>query len=188
MTQNNNITLTEAPGSGSKFPPFQSDTFATQLFWFAITFVLLYVIAGRFGLPRIKSILEKRQRRIEDALRQAEDLKKRSEQTMAAYDKALVAARTNAGSVMQQARTNADAVIRKNRETCAYQSDAKLADANRAIAAKKAATLTDLRAMAVEAGKTITERLTGAAPASNLVQDAVDSVLERGANVHAVGR
>ena len=38
---------TEHPGGGKpQFPPFNKETFASQLVWFAIFFVALYVLIG----------------------------------------------------------------------------------------------------------------------------------------------
>ena len=35
------------------FPPFASETFASQLLWFALAFGLLYWLMSRVALPRI---------------------------------------------------------------------------------------------------------------------------------------
>ena len=44
---------TEAPGGQRAFPPFEAQHFPSQLFWLALTFVLLYVLMSRIALPRI---------------------------------------------------------------------------------------------------------------------------------------
>ena len=50
---------TEVPSGGhGQFPPFRRDTVASQLFWFAITFIALYVMVAKIALPRIGGILE----------------------------------------------------------------------------------------------------------------------------------
>jgi len=60
----------ESPGAGAEyaaeasFPPFDPTYFASQLFWFAISFVLLYVLLSRFVLPRIGGAIEERRDRI----------------------------------------------------------------------------------------------------------------------------
>ena len=53
---------TEADGGHkAPFPPFQKDTFASQLVSLLIAFVALYLIVSRIALPRVGSLLDERQ-------------------------------------------------------------------------------------------------------------------------------
>ena len=54
----------------------QMDTFASQIFWLVVTFTFLYLIVWRTALPRISDVIQERQRRIEEDLLKAEDLKR----------------------------------------------------------------------------------------------------------------
>ena len=67
-----------ADGHG-RFPPFESQYFPSQIFWLALSFIILYVVMARVALPRIGSILEDRRRRIDGDLQEAERLKGRIE-------------------------------------------------------------------------------------------------------------
>ena len=64
---------TEA-GGGEKhtFPPFQKDTFASQLVSLLVAFVALYLIVSRIALPRVGSLLDERQDAIDRDLAAAE--------------------------------------------------------------------------------------------------------------------
>ncbi len=66
---------TEAPGGKTAFPPFQTQTFPSQLVWLAISFVLLYVLMAKVALPRIGAIFEERSKRISGDLKAAHDFK-----------------------------------------------------------------------------------------------------------------
>src|SRR5947208_1000609 len=60
------VTATEhipASEHGGGFPPFQKETFASQLLWLALVFVALYLLMSRIALPRIGSILDRRRSR-----------------------------------------------------------------------------------------------------------------------------
>ena len=43
-------THTEAPGGHGIFPPFDSQTFPSQLFWLSAIFILLYVLMDKTGI------------------------------------------------------------------------------------------------------------------------------------------
>ena len=56
--------------------------------WLAIAFVLLYVLMAKLALPRVGSIIESRQKHIEDDVADASRLKGKSDAAVAAYEKA----------------------------------------------------------------------------------------------------
>ena len=58
---------TEVPAEGHKagFPPFQRETFASQLVWLVITFVVLYAVVAKFALPRVGGIFAARRERVD---------------------------------------------------------------------------------------------------------------------------
>src|SRR3954454_5910529 len=96
-------THTEHPGGGKpQFPPFDKTTFASQLLWFAVFFVALYVIISRFAIPRIGGIVEARAERIEGDLAEANRLKEQSDAALKGYEKSLADARDRAQTLANQ--------------------------------------------------------------------------------------
>ena len=78
-------TGTEVPkGEHGAFPPFQSESFASQLFWLVIAFVLLYVLMAKLALPRVGGIIESRKKHIDDDVAEAGKLKQQSDEAVAA--------------------------------------------------------------------------------------------------------
>ena len=55
---------TEAGGGKPPFPPFEKNTFASQLVSLVIAFVALYLIVSRIALPRVGGVLDARQNAI----------------------------------------------------------------------------------------------------------------------------
>jgi F-type H+-transporting ATPase subunit b len=173
-------TGTEVPkGEHGAFPPFQSQSFASQLVWLAIAFVLLYVLMAKLALPKVGAIIENRQKRIAGDVAEAGRLKQQSDEAVAAYEKALADARGRAQTIANETRerqaADADAARKKTEDAL----NIKLAAAEKTIAATKQAAMSNVRAIAEEAAGAIVERLIGAAPNQKAVADAVADVLKR---------
>jgi F-type H+-transporting ATPase subunit b len=171
-------THTEVPSKGG-FPPFQKETFASQLFWLALTFVALYLVISRIAVPRIGGILEERSRRIEGDFAAAQKAKADSEAALAAYEKSLAEARNRAQAIGNAARDKAQQEGEERRKAQEAQLNADLAAAEKQIAATKSAAMANVRGIAVEAAGAIVERLIGTAPAAPAVAAAVDQALKR---------
>ncbi len=62
MAENTSATTEHAPASehGGGFPPFQSETFASQIVWLAICFAILYAMVAKVVFPRMRSIFAER--------------------------------------------------------------------------------------------------------------------------------
>ena len=171
-------THTEVP-SKKGFPPFEKETFASQLVWLAITFVALYLLISRIAVPRIGGILEERSRRIEGDFAAAQRMKTESEKALHAYEKSLLEARNRAQGIGNEARDKAHAEGEERRKAQEAKLNADLAEAEKQIAATKTAAMTNVRGIAVEAAAAIVERLIGTAPAAPAVAAAVDQALKR---------
>jgi F-type H+-transporting ATPase subunit b len=164
---------------GRGFPPFDSQSFASQLLWLAICFVALYLLMSKLALPRIGSIFEERGKRIAGDLAQAERLKGESDAAIAAYEKALADARRRAQELANEARQKQAAEAEARRKVIDEEIGVRIAEAEKAITATKAAAMTNVRTVAAEAAAAIVERLIGTTPSSQEVADAVADVLKR---------
>jgi F-type H+-transporting ATPase subunit b len=170
---------TEVPGGHGAFPPFQKDTFASQLVWLAVSFVLLYVLMAKIALPRIGSILAARSKHISDDLSAAEKLKEQSDAAHAAYEKELSDAHARAQAIantMREQQAHEAEEVRKHLEA---QLNERLAAAEKSIAATRTAAMANVRSIAVDAAAAIVERLVGRAPSGPDVDAAVADVLKR---------
>ena len=169
---------TEAEGGSGGFPPFDPSTFASQLVSLAIAFVALYVIVSRIALPRVGSVIDARQSRIEDDLAEAQKLKDDSDSAMAAYQADLAAARSRAQAIGAEAREKMNAAAEAERRTLEERLAAKLADAERSITTTRAKAMSNVRGIAAEAATAIVQRLTGLSPDGKAVETAVDASLK----------
>jgi F-type H+-transporting ATPase subunit b len=170
---------TEAPGGHGSFPPFDRETFPSQLFWLVVCFVLLYLITARLVQPRVAGIMDSRKNRISGDLAEASRLKTEAEQAIAAYEKALADARTRAQTIASETRDRLQAEADRNRKSLEEQLNARLAEAEKQIAATKSAAMANVRGIATEAAAAIVTRLTGVAAPDAKVTAAVDAALKR---------
>ena len=86
------------------FPPFNSQTFASQLIWLAIAFILLYVLMAKWALPQVGRVIDNRQKRIAGDIAEAGGLKEQSDAAVAAYETALADARARAQGIANETR------------------------------------------------------------------------------------
>jgi F-type H+-transporting ATPase subunit b len=170
---------TEVPHEGKgQFPPFNPQTFASQLVWLAIAFVVLYVLMSRLALPRIGKIIDDRDGVIKGDIAQAERLKAQSDEAVAAYEKALADARSRAQAIANETREKHTAEAEAARKVTEDKLNAKLAESEKAIATTKASAMSNVRGIASDAARSIVERLIGKAPDDKTVDAAVASVIK----------
>ena len=171
---------TTAPGGPKPpFPPFNKETFASQLIWFAIAFIALYLIISRLAIPRIGGIIAARSNRVAADIAEANKLKEQSDAALADYEKALADARTRAQALANANRDKLNAEAEVSRKRLEAQLNTKLAEAEKVIASTKSAAMANIEAVAVDTAIAIVERLIGIAPAAKTAQDAVAGVLKR---------
>ena len=178
-TPTNAHTAASPGGHKEPFPPFNAETYASQLVWLAITFVALYVVMSRLALPRIGGIIEARRARIASDLAEAQRLKEEAEAATLAYEKVLADARANAQAIGAKTRDKLMAAADERRKSTEERLNKKLEEAEKAITAAKSAAMANVKAIATEAAGAIVERLIGSAPAEKAVSDAVADALKR---------
>ncbi|WP_109466091.1 F0F1 ATP synthase subunit B' [Albibacillus kandeliae] len=128
-----------APG----MPQLDFGTFPNQIFWLAVTLVVIYLVLSRVALPRIAAILAERAGTITNDLAAAEDLKAKAVEAEEAYNKALADARAEATRIAAATR----AEIQADLDDAIAKADAEIAE--KAAESEKA--IADIRAGALAA-------------------------------------
>jgi F-type H+-transporting ATPase subunit b len=170
---------TEADGGHkAPFPPFQKDTFASQLVSLLVAFVALYLIVSRIALPRVGSVIDARQNAIDGDLTAAQKLKDESDSALKAYESELAAARSRAQAISNETREKLSAASEAERKTLEQQLSVKLAEAEKTIASTREAAMRNVRGVAADAAAAIVQRLTGVLPDGKSVDSAVDASLK----------
>src|SRR5882724_1785402 len=136
---------TGAEGGGHSFPPFQKDTFASQLVSLAIAFVALYLIVSRVALPRVGGTIDARQNKIEGDLAEAQKLKDESDAALKAYEAELANARSRAQAIGNETREKLNAAADAERKALEEKLAAKLAGAEKTIASTRTTAMSNVR-------------------------------------------
>ncbi|MFN4142185.1 F0F1 ATP synthase subunit B [Aestuariivirga sp.] len=148
-------------GHAGPFPPMDTSTYPSQLFWLVIFFGLLYLLMSRLALPKMAGVLEKRHRTIEGDLARAAALKDETEAAVQAYETALADARANAQAIAAENRAKMAGEMEAERAALDKTLSAKTADAEARIAVAKAQAMKDVGEVAAESAAEIVAELTG---------------------------
>ncbi len=158
-------------------PQFDPSSFASQLFWLAVFFTILYLLMSRVALPRIGQILEERSERISSDLDKAEALKRDAQAMVDDYEAALAKARSDAAAALSQAKADIAKTTSTREADLNARLGKRLEEAESRIAAERDAVKGELSAIATEAAQAITERLTGVRPEAGAAANAVGAEL-----------
>lgn len=156
-------------------PQLDFTTYLPQVFWLVVTFVALYLIMWKIAVPGIADVLETRQKRMADNLDRAAEAKKEAEETLAAYEKTMSEARSQAQAMI------AEAAQQMSKE--AAERESKLADElNQRIAKSEAGidkaiqdAMVSVQAAATEVAAATVERLTGEAAGESDLAKAIEN-------------
>lgn len=158
-------------------PQLDFHTFAPQLVWLAISFLLLLLIMSRVALPRVGAIIDERAGRISGDLAEATRLRDETEKALASYQQALAEAKLRAQGIAAQVRQDVSSDIARQRAAIDQQLAAKSADAERRITALKDEALTHVDEIAGGAAQAVVGRLIGKSTGSAELQLAINEAL-----------
>lgn len=142
-------------------PQFDPANFAPQIVWLVITFAVFYFIMSRFVLPKIGDVLEDREERIADDLDQAQQLSEEATSVQDTFEGSLTEARAKSMEMIAAARAEAQAQIDAEMATLDEKLTAQSDKAEERIAEEKAASMTELEAVATDACNDIIGKLLG---------------------------
>lgn len=172
--------LLAAPAAASEggLPQLDPQWFASQVFWLAVHFVVLYFIAAKLILPRIAESLGRREGRIAGDLDQADRLQKEATVARAEYEKVLAQARAEAQTAREQSAAAAAVDNAKAEQALAAELATKAIAANQRIADASAGVRARMRDVAAEASAEILTKITGTAADKQAIDSALSRILD----------
>ena len=154
-------------------PQLDPASFAPQLVWLAISFIILYVLLSIYALPKLGNILEARKNRIADDLEKAAHMRDEAEKALAEYEATLKQARQEAQAIVQQARTAAAAKLEQEEAKLKARLADNMRDADTRLEQARQTALANINETACAVSGAIIEAALGTKPAPDLIAEAV---------------
>jgi F-type H+-transporting ATPase subunit b len=158
-------------------PQLDVSTFTPQLVWLAISFIALYLLMSRLALPRVDAIIEARRKRMDDDLARAAAIKAEAEAVIAAYQRTLAEARAQAQAAVKERTDQFAAEAAEQQRQLAEALAEQTRAAEREIGAAKERAFAEIRNVAVDVARSVTEKLTGSAADEATLAPAVDRAM-----------
>ncbi|MDI1282771.1 MAG: hypothetical protein PSV46_00105 [Reyranella sp.] len=142
-------------------PQLDFHSFAPQLFWLVIAFVVLYLVMSKLAVPAISDTLDKRQAKIQGDLDAAEKANEDTRALVAAYEKRLADAREESRG-LQRTQAEADSALASARFTeLGEKLNGRIAEAEKRIAGQRDTVMAGLEQMAGEIAQSAYAKLAG---------------------------
>ena len=136
-------------------------TYASQIFWMLLVFVLIYAIIGKAMLPKIEATVDQRNDRIAGDLAAAENARRVADELEEEQRLRLDANRAEALKVTQAAKDASAREAEAKIKAHDAELDAKLADAEARLATARQSALGEIETVAAEAAREMVARLAG---------------------------
>ena len=164
----------DAGGSALGMPQLCADWIPNQIFWLLVTLVAIYFVMSRIALPRIGAVLAERSGTITNDLAAAEELKLKAQDAEAAYEKALIDARTEANKIVADAKAAIQGELEEEMQKADAQIAEKTAESEKVIADIRASALESVSEVARDTAKALVAAL-GTSADDKTVEAAVDA-------------
>jgi F-type H+-transporting ATPase subunit b len=151
-------------GEPAAFPPFDPTLFASQLFWFALCFVALYVIMSRIALPKVGQVIEAREGALKADRDGAANSTAEAEDARASMEKALAKARSDARTTVEEMRAKVQAQLNAEQAQAEARIAKQIDEAEAKIAAARDRSLAEVGAVAQGLATEIVDKLAPSTP------------------------
>lgn len=157
-----------------------SEIFASQLFWLAISFGLIFVIVGLGMVPKIQGTVDARDARIAADLATAASARETADRLEAEHRAALDKSRAEAAAVAAEAKAAAAQATETKVKAADAAAGTRIEEAMRRIAEARVSAEAEVEAVAAEAAAAMVARVAGLTVDQESARMAVKQELVRG--------
>lgn len=162
------------------FPQLKTDTYASQVFWLAVFFVILYALMSKIALPRVTEVIDMRATQKNGNLSRAEALQEEATKIKAAYEASLAKAQEAAQSSLASASEDIAEKIADENSKFAESARKRIAAAEQALAKAKADASASLADISAEIAAEIVGKIADTQIAKQDAKKAVLAEMQKG--------
>ena len=134
-------------------PQLNPEFFITQLFWLVVTFSFLLIFLWRISLPRIGSVLEKREKKINDDIAAAKKLQDDAEKIQKEIEEKLREVKNNNADLIKTTLLNLQEKTNEKLETLDNELNNKIEDSFISIEKNKDESMKQIEGQIIEITK-----------------------------------
>ena len=157
-----------------------SEIFASQLFWLAISFGLIFVVVGLGMVPKIQGTVDARDARIAADLATAASARETADRLEAEHRAALDKSRSEAAAVAAEAKAAAAQATEAKVKAADAAAGTRIEEAMRRIAEARVSAEAEVESVAAEAAAAMVARVSGLTIDEEAARAAVKQELVRG--------
>lgn len=161
------------------FPQFNSKTYASQVFWLLVAFLLLYVLMSKLALPRVEEVLDARRAHKDSDLKRASQLQEEATKVKAAYEAAIAKAQAEAQEAEQAAEQEISEKIAAETAKFAEAARKRVATAEQNIARAKDEALASLADISADVAAEMVNKVAGVQVGKAEAKKAVTTVMQK---------
>ncbi|HTJ64241.1 MAG TPA: hypothetical protein VL899_10555 [Alphaproteobacteria bacterium] len=155
-------------------PQLDPHSYASQLFWLAIFFILVFLFLRFIGLPRVTAIIDERAKTIDSDIAAAELLRAQAGEAEKTYEATMGAAHGEARALLAETYERNQAVLAEQTKQAASVAEREVNQAVKRVESERAAALHSIHEVARGLATDITAKLTGRTPNADRVSQVVE--------------
>ena len=157
-------------------PQFEPESFVSQFFWLALSFVVLYFIFSKITLPNISNVIENRKNIIESDLEMAEKLTAEADEVHDAYNANLMKSSAAATAALAKTEEKNKAKQDKKSEEFRVKSEAAIAETEARIIEAKENAMQDMNKVITDVAVNAIEKIIGTKADPKKVKSIVENI------------
>ena len=160
-------------------PQLNPEFFISQLFWLVITFTFLFIFLWKYSLPRISSVLEKRENKINDDINAAKQLQAEAEEIHKNIDNQLYKAKSESSDIIKTATSKLQDHASKELLKFDEELNKKLEESSLMIEQNKLKSLEKIDDQIYDIAKLTFSKIANISTTDNEVREVVDRIRQK---------